>query len=95
MSQYSFFGKAQCTLNFFLTSGNKLRVDTVRKSQRKMKKMQLGWDGGNSGDLKPCNIRFRYWSQKINILGMLWAQGITTGGALGSAVLHLDKDGLC
>lgn len=56
MSQYSLFGKAQCTLIFFLTSGNKLRADTVRKSQRKMKKMQLGWDGGNSGDLKLCNI---------------------------------------
>lgn len=35
-----------------------------------------------------------YWSEKINILGVLLAQGMTTGTALSCTIPHLDTDGV-
>lgn len=35
-----------------------------------------------------------YWSEKSNILGVVLAQGMTTGTALRRTILHLDTDGV-
>lgn len=54
--------------------------------------MHFELDEGKRDDLRQATDNFVIGQREISILGMRWAQAVTTGSALGSTFLHLGTD---